>query len=242
MPFDYKYICVVGATSGIGKALAAALVGIPSQPTVIAVGRRDERLKDLEAKSGGKIKGLVADVGGTKKAEEFVTKLIKEYPQVDAIIINAGIQRAQNWFEPASVDLQALDQEWEQNYVAVLHLSKHILTHFKKQNKGALVTVTSGLAAVPKADTANYCASKAAVRSLSLSLREAWHDTPISIREISPPLVESELHDHQGMTSALSRYWVPLNEYIPNTIKQLVEVCRPNAICARCDLIFMSTD
>lgn len=42
-----------------GKALAEALVNIPSQPTVVAVGRREERLKALEQASGGKIKGLV---------------------------------------------------------------------------------------------------------------------------------------------------------------------------------------
>ncbi|KZV87949.1 hypothetical protein EXIGLDRAFT_773163, partial [Exidia glandulosa HHB12029] len=63
----------------------------------------------------------------------------------------------------------------------------------------------------------------AAVRSLTLSLRFAYKDTPISIREISPPLVESELHDQQGTTDALSKFWIPLATYIPDVINQLVE-------------------
>ncbi|EJD35894.1 hypothetical protein AURDEDRAFT_17971, partial [Auricularia subglabra TFB-10046 SS5] len=58
---------------------------------------------------------------------------------------------------------------------------------------------------------------------LTLSLRSAYHNSPIIIREIVPPLVESELHDAQGMSEALSKIWVPLQAYIPDVIRQLVE-------------------
>lgn len=58
MPFDYKTIVVIGATSGIGRAIAERLPSIPSSPTVIAVGRRQERLDELAKSSKGKIKAL----------------------------------------------------------------------------------------------------------------------------------------------------------------------------------------
>lgn len=58
MTFSYKTIAVIGATSGIGKAIAERLPSIPSAPTVIAVGRRQERLDELAKSSNGKIKTI----------------------------------------------------------------------------------------------------------------------------------------------------------------------------------------
>ncbi|KAH7099087.1 NAD(P)-binding protein [Auriculariales sp. MPI-PUGE-AT-0066] len=227
--FDYKTICVVGATSGIGKALAEALVAIPSAPTVIAVGRREDRLKALADSSAaqGKIKPFVADISTSQQAEAFFSKLVKEYPSLDAIIVNAGVQYLQDWSNPESIDLDKLATETDLNYKAVLATAKGALTHFKKLNRGAFVTVTSGLAAVPKADTANYNASKAGVRSFTLSLRYAYKDSPIQIREIVPPLVESELHDNQGTSEKLAGAWVPLSDFIPHVISKLVQTDDP---------------
>jgi hypothetical protein len=101
-------------------------------------------------------------------------------PKLDAIILTAGVQYTQDWFNPESIDLESmltfrlcpvmslkstssrdaeLATETELNYNAVLATAKGTLTHFKKMNRGAFITVTSGLAAVPKADTANYNAT-----------------------------------------------------------------------------------
>lgn len=44
---DAKCVLIIGATSGIGRALALAIHDLPTQPTVIVAGRRMERLEEL---------------------------------------------------------------------------------------------------------------------------------------------------------------------------------------------------
>src|SRR5271154_6934085 len=44
---DVKCVLITGATSGIGKALAARILALPSSPKVIAVGRRQDRLDEM---------------------------------------------------------------------------------------------------------------------------------------------------------------------------------------------------
>ena len=58
---------------------------------------------------------------------------------------------------------------------------------------GAIVNVTSGLALAPKAASAPYCASKAALRSHSQALRWQLRATPVRVVEALPPLVRTEM-------------------------------------------------
>jgi len=59
------------------------------------------------------------------------------------------------------------------------------------------------------------------LHSLCISLRVQLEESNVSVIEISPPLVESELHDTEGTTEALSKFWVPLDVYTKDTIEGL---------------------
>lgn len=75
-----RCILVIGATSGIGKALAEALHALPSQPTVLAAGRRKERLDALKK---DRLEGVVVDVAaGAQATKKFVDDAIGRYPEV----------------------------------------------------------------------------------------------------------------------------------------------------------------
>ncbi len=79
---DAKCVLVVGATAGIGRALALAIHDLPSKPTVIVAGRRQERLDELCSKSE-RIKGVQVDVtGGKDSLKEFSTHVTTHYPEV----------------------------------------------------------------------------------------------------------------------------------------------------------------
>ena len=58
---ECRCILVIGATAGIGRALALALHDLPSKPNVIVGGRRQERLDEL-TKTSDRIKGVLVDV------------------------------------------------------------------------------------------------------------------------------------------------------------------------------------
>lgn len=79
---DCKCILVIGATAGLGRALALAIHDLPSKPTVIAAGRRQERLDEL-AKESERIKTLKLDVNASRDAlKSAVQNVTQKYPDV----------------------------------------------------------------------------------------------------------------------------------------------------------------
>lgn len=89
---DSKCVLVIGATSGIGRALALAIHALPTQPTVIAGGRRKERLDDLVEKgkgSGGRLEAVQIDVTSPRDTlKSFVQDIVAKYPDVSESAYN----------------------------------------------------------------------------------------------------------------------------------------------------------
>ncbi|KAI0652216.1 NAD-P-binding protein [Trametes meyenii] len=224
---DAKCILVIGATSGIGRALALALHDLDTEPTVIVSGRRQERLDEI-SRHGDRIKTARVDIntGDVGQLKEFVKQTLSAYPDLDAIIFSSGIQHIFDFTKPETIDLTKFEDEITTNYISVFRLTVLFLPHLLRlSDEGRpsfIIPVTSSLAIVPKVDVPNYCATKAGLHSLDTSLRLQLANTKVRVIEIVPPLVESELHDHQGTTPALSKFWMPLGEYAKTVIEGLV--------------------
>lgn len=78
-----KCVLVLGATAGIGRSLALAIHALPHKPTVIAGGRRQERLNELSSKDPERIKSVNIDTTSNRDTlKAFVTDMIVKYPQV----------------------------------------------------------------------------------------------------------------------------------------------------------------
>ncbi|KAJ7133749.1 hypothetical protein C8R43DRAFT_1089686 [Mycena crocata] len=218
---NVKCILVIGATSGIGRALALALAKLPSRPTIIAAGRRQDRLKELEEKG---LETCQIDVSAELSTlKKDVEGLVAKYPNLDAVILSAGIQYQLNFTK--DVDLAQVIKEINVNYLAVVSLISMFVPHFLKlsaeERPSFIIPITSGLGLMPGQFVPNYSASKAALHSFTTSLRAQLADTKVNVVEIIPPLVESELHDEQGTTPTLSKFWMPLDEYTKNTVDGL---------------------
>ncbi|KAJ7462669.1 hypothetical protein B0H11DRAFT_1815674 [Mycena galericulata] len=216
-----KCVLVVGATSGLGRALALAIFELPSRPVVIAAGRRQDRLKELEDK---KLETLQIDVtADLPTLKKTVDSLLTKHPDLDAVILASGIQYQYDFKK--EVDLSLVVKEVNVNYIAAVTLVSLFLPHFLKlSDEGRpsfIIPITSGLALMPSPNVSNYSATKAALRSFTISLRAQLKDTHVKVVEIIPPLVESELHDEQGTTPMLSKFWMPLDEYTKKTMDGL---------------------
>ncbi|TFK89629.1 NAD(P)-binding protein [Polyporus arcularius HHB13444] len=223
---DVKCVLVIGATAGIGRALALAIHNLDSKPIVVVSGRRQERLDEL-AKHGERIKTARVDINTTHdELKQFVDRVLSEHPNLDAVILSSGVQHIFDLKKPETIDMSKIDDEVNTNYVSIIKLIVLFLPHFLKLSAEGrpsfIVPITSGLAIQPKADVPNYCATKAGLHSLALSLRAQLADTKVRVIEILPPLVESELHDHQGTTPALSKLWMPLDEFTKHTMEGLI--------------------
>jgi uncharacterized oxidoreductase len=79
------------------------------------------------------------------------------------------------------------------NLEAPIHLSRLFIPHLAKQQRPAIINVTSGLSFAPLARVPVYCATKAAFHSFTLSLRHQLRETPIEVIEVVPPAVDTDL-------------------------------------------------
>ncbi|OTA59598.1 short chain dehydrogenase [Hypoxylon sp. EC38] len=202
MSIPYKNVLLIGATAGIGWALAERM--IENGIFVIGVGRRKERLDALVSKHGSdKVAASQFDITELDKIETWAKEITVTYPDIDAVILNSGIQRTLDFSRPKEIDLPRTIQELNTNYTSYLYLITHLLPHLQARapNPAALIGVSSGLALVPLPRCANYCATKAALHSLLWSIRaQLSYDEGsqhIKVIEILPPAVQTELHSQQ---------------------------------------------
>lgn len=217
MPLPYKKVLVLGATSGIGHALAEKFV--ETGTFVIVSGRRQENLDSFTSKHGKDKSDAVAfDITQLDKIPTFAADVMKSHPDLDCVFMNSGIQRGLDFSKPEKVDLDTVYDEFNTNYLSYLHLTKAFLPYLQKQkNETSIIYTTSGLALVPIMHCPNYCASKAALHHFILVLREQMKsaDGNVKIIELFPPAVQTELHDakHQPDIKDGGKIGMPLKDF-----------------------------
>jgi uncharacterized oxidoreductase len=102
------------------------------------------------------------------------------------------------------------------NLLGPIRLTSALIEHLKQQPKSTIIYNTSALAFVPLALTAVYSATKAALHSYVLSQRYKLKATSVSVLEIAPPWVQTDLLNSREEPLAM-----PLTEFIEETIKAL---------------------
>jgi uncharacterized oxidoreductase len=185
-------VLITGGASGIGFALAERFVRARSK--VIVCGRREDKLRTAKDKHP-EIEIRVGDVETAAGRLQLFTWAVAAFPQLNVLVNNAGIQR-----RGARLADPVGDAEWERihqeiaiNFEAPVHLSRLFIPHLLKQKRAAIMNVTSGLGFAPMAVAPIYSATKAALHSFTLSLRNRLAETPIQVVEIIPPAVNTEL-------------------------------------------------
>jgi uncharacterized oxidoreductase len=204
-------ILLTGGSSGIGLALAKRF--LDSGNVVIVTGRREALLADAKKQLPSLIT-VVSDSGNAADRIRLVTEVTERFPRLNVVINNAGIQRKVNLLEP-----EAWEQTREEiaiNLDAPIHMSALLIPHLAKQEAPVIINVSSGLAFVAMALVPVYCATKAALHSYTLSLRHQLRKTPITVVEVIPPAVHSNL----GGSHA---FGVPTDEYADSVMAQLAE-------------------
>lgn len=197
-------ILVTGGGSGIGRALAEAFLALGNE--VIIAGRRESLLKEVSEANPG-LHYAVLDTSDAAATQRVAEQLIVDYPQLNTVIHCAGIMCSESLRAGAT----ELDATVATNLVGPIRLDGLLLPHFLTRPHAAIVTVSSGLAFLPLALTPSYCATKAAVHSYSQSLRYQLKDTAVSVHELAPPYVQTEL---MGERQANDPHAMPLKEFI----------------------------
>jgi short-subunit dehydrogenase len=183
-------VILTGASSGIGRALAAQLVGEGAR--VLAVARRRERLeelvRDLAGKSG-QIEIFAGDVTSAEVRRAIVEQAVRALGGVDLLINNAG-SGAMGHFAEASAE--RLRQVMEINFFAPTEMIRCALPALQSGNRPMIVNVSSVLGHRGVPFCAEYCASKFALQGLSESLRAELVPLGIDLLVVSPSRTETE--------------------------------------------------
>lgn len=209
-------ILVTGGASGIGLALAQRFLSDGSG--VIICGRREDKLREAKARHPA-LHVRTCDLADPAAREALVHWATTEFPELDVLVNNAGIQqRIDLAASPAWASMHA---EIATNLEAHIHLATLLIPHFTAKAGAAIVDVTSGLAFVPLAAVPIYSATKAAMRSFTLSLRRQLRDTRIEVIEIIPPAVNTDLGG-----PGLHTFGVALDEFADAVFAQLHEGSR----------------
>jgi len=204
-------ILITGGGSGIGLALAERFLFAGSD--VIICGRREEKLQQARAQFP-KLRTRVCDLSRSSDRISLFEWATREFPGLNILVNNAGIQRRFQILQDP--EWEKIDGELAINLDAPLHLSALFIPHLLKQTRPAILNITSGLAFAPMAMAPVYCATKAALRSFTLSLRHQLSATPISVIEIIPPAVNTDLGG-KGLHTA----GTPLIEFADAVVDQL---------------------
>jgi len=202
-------VVITGATSGIGRAFAEEFARLGN--VVIICGRREERLQQLKEKNLS-IVTRICDVADAGQRDDFYKWVTQNHPHVNMLINNAGVQLVTDMTH--AVDLSRVRLEVETNFIAPLHLSSLFAQHLSQQKEAAIINISSGLAFVPLAFMPVYCATKAAIHSLSLSLRYQLRKTAIKVFEIAPPAVDTESGSDRREDKTQTHGGMPVSEFM----------------------------
>ena len=207
-------VVITGGTSGIGLAFAKEFSRAGSK--VIICGRRKDRLKQIEDQG---IVTRLCDVADTTERESFAKWVLQNYPETNVLINNAGLQLTADLTKPVNPD--RIHEEVEINLVAPIHLSSLFAEHLSSKKQSAIINISSGLAFVPLAFMPVYCATKAAIHSLTLSLRYQLKNTPVKVFEIIPPAVDTELGSDRRTDKTQTHGGMPVNEFIAQAMNAI---------------------
>jgi|SRR5215813_9530110 len=161
-------VVITGASSGIGAGLARELAGRGA--SLVLTARREPELRAVAESVQVPVEVVPADVTVRAEVERVRDRALARFGRVDAWVNNAG----RGISRPSIESLSAEDVEVmiRDNTLSVLYGMQVILPHFKARGSGVVANVSSGLSRIPNAVfRAAYSASKAAVNSLTGSLR-----------------------------------------------------------------------
>ena len=188
MKLTERTVLITGGTSGIGLELARQLLGRGN--TVLVTGRDQAKLDAAERELPG-VHGFRSDVSDPGEIAALYTSVVAQFPQMDVLVNNAGVMR--NLRLTDERDLTDVTREIETNLSGPVRMIQQFLPQLRGRPGALIVNVSSGLAFVPMPAAPVYCATKAAIHSLSQSLRVQLAGTGVRVVELAPPGTETAL-------------------------------------------------
>ncbi|HEY1220491.1 MAG: glucose 1-dehydrogenase [Bryobacteraceae bacterium] len=184
---------VIGATSGIGRTLAAGLAAHGAN--VVPTGRREDAVetvcREIEL-AGRRTLRQAADITSRKSIEELRDRVIEHFGRVDILVNAAGI----TFRKPT---LEVAEDEWadlfDTNLTGVLRACQAFHAPLKASRRGRIINIASLGSFLAFNEVAAYCAAKSGLLSLTRNLACEWAPDGISVNAIAPGVFPTEMNE-----------------------------------------------
>jgi 3-hydroxy acid dehydrogenase / malonic semialdehyde reductase len=191
-PTMTSWVCITGASSGIGEATAIEFARHGS--SLILLARRKERLdtraRDISSTFGVEVHTAVLDVRNREAVAKEFAELPARCRDIDVLVNNAGLSRGLEPLHAGSID------DWEEmidtNIKGLLYVTRAVLPGMVARNRGHIINIgsTAGHQTYPGGNV--YSATKHAVKALNRSIKMDLLGTNIRVTSVDPGLVETE--------------------------------------------------
>ncbi len=187
-----KTVIITGASRGIGKAAADYLGKLGCN--IVLCARNAKALNVIAERivhAGGKAIAVEADVSQYEAMQEVVNQAVKQFGQVDILVNNAGV------IDPVARIDESDPAEWSQvvdiNLKGVYFGLRAVLPEMLRHDGGRIINISSGAATNALEGWSHYCATKAAVLSLTKCVDKEYRDQGVTAIGLSPGTVATEM-------------------------------------------------
>lgn len=214
---------VTGATSGIGRATAEAFSHHGTR--LVLVARDVDALEAVAADcrtKGSDALVIPVDIADDDAAEEIANRASETFGRIDAWVNVAAVLAAGPL---TAAPVEDLRREIDVNVTGTLLASRAALATFERQGAGVLVNVSSMLSVIPNPLVPAYVMSKAAVRGLSLALRQSvWGRGDIHVCVVVPGPVDTPMFEHAANRTGHGLRAIP-PAYAPERLAAAIVGC-----------------
>ena len=187
-----KVAVVIGGTSGIGRAIALGFADAGAD--VIPTSRRVEQVEatatEIEERGRRSLR-VTSDVSDRGSLQRLLEEAIKSFGKVDILVNSAGRTKR-------APTLDFSEDDWndiiETNLTGTLRACQVFGRHMLEREYGRIINIASLSTFVALHEVAAYCASKAAVASLTKSLAVEWSPRGVCVNAIAPGVFRTALN------------------------------------------------
>ena len=213
---------VTGASVGFGREIVRRFVG--ANHKVIALARRESKLKELQDELGGENVAIMpCDICDTEAVKAGLQSLDESWQNIDILVNNAGLALGLSSADRAEIG------DWERmievNILALTRLTHLLLPQMVAQKSGHIINIGSIAGSYPYPGGNVYGATKAFVKQFSLNLRADLFDKGIRVSNIEPGLCggsEFSLVRFKGDEAKANAVYDGTEPLLPEDIAEIV--------------------
>jgi short-subunit dehydrogenase len=210
-------VCVVtGGSSGIGAAIARALVERDRQ--VVLLARSEERLRAVAEQLGAEYE--VCDVSNRDDVERVAAAVTERHPRIGLLVNSAGVPGRADF---TTIEPERLEEVMRINYLGSVWCLRAFLPALEAADRADVVNIVSVAGSVSFASGGPYAASKHAQLAFSRATAAELHTRGIHVHTVNPGFVETEGFPQERLGNGLLRRLVIEPEDVARHVLKVID-------------------